>query len=81
MKTADVDINLINLYYDLLKSLSTTNKLVLIERLKDSIETPKKIEDDSWKSLFGALDLDQSAEEFAKDLKNERKFNRKSINF
>ena len=81
MKTADLDISLIDLYYDLLKSLSTSNKLVLIERLKDSIISPKKIEDDSWKSLFGALDLDQSAEEFAEDLKSERNFNRKSINF
>jgi hypothetical protein len=33
----------------------------------------------SWKSLFGAMELDQSVEDFVEDLKNERKFTRKSI--
>ena len=43
------------------------------------MKTSKKTKDNSWKSLFGALVPDQSADEFVEELKNDRTFIRKSI--
>jgi hypothetical protein len=79
MKTADINTNLIDSYFTLLKSLSPNNKLELIAKLSKSMKTPKKDKDVSWKSLFGALELEQSADDFVEDLKRDRKFSRKSI--
>ncbi len=79
MKTTEINTNLIDSYFTLLKSLSPNNKLELISRLSKSMKTTRKTKDMSWKSLFGAMELDQSVDDFVKDLKNERKFTRKSI--
>ena len=79
MNTADVNTALIDSYFSLLKSLSPNSKLELIARLSKSMKTTKKTTDNSWKSLFGALVLDQSADEFVEELKKDRKFIRKSI--
>lgn len=79
MKTADINTNLIDSYFTLLKSLSPNNKLELIAKLSTSMKITKKTKDISWKSLFGALELDQSADDFAEDLKKDRKFRRKSF--
>ncbi|MFC5284308.1 hypothetical protein [Pedobacter alpinus] len=81
MKTADINSNLIESYFTLLKSLSPNNKLELIAKLSKPMKTTKNEKDNSWQSLFGSLELDQSADEFVEDLKNERKFSRKSIDF
>ena len=80
MKTADINTNLIDSYFTLLKSLSPDNKLELIAKLSKSMKTTKKSKDISWKSLFGALEIDQSAEDFVADLKKDRKFTRKTVN-
>ena len=79
MKSADINTNLIDSYYTLLKSLSPDNKLELIARLSKSLKTAKKTKNDSWKSLFGAFVLDQSADEFVEELKRDRTFIRKSV--
>jgi hypothetical protein len=79
MKTADINTNLIDSYFTLLKSLSPDNKLELISKLSKSMKTTKKSKDISWKSLFGALEIDQSGEDFVADLKKDRKFSRKTI--
>lgn len=79
MKTADINTNLIDSYFTLLKGLSPNNKLELIAKLSNSMKTTNKKKDISWKSLFGALELDQSADQFITDLKKDRKFSRKSI--
>ena len=79
MRTADRNTNLIDSYFTLLKSLSPNNKLELIAKLSESMKTTRETKDTSWKSLFGALELDQSADEFVEDLKKDRKFSRKSI--
>jgi hypothetical protein len=79
MKTADINTNIIDSYFTLLKNLSPNNKLELISRLSKSMKTTKKAKDDSWKSLFGALVLDESADEFVEELKKDRKFSRKSV--
>lgn len=79
MNTADINTALIDSYFLLLKSLSPNSKLELIARLSKSMKTTKTTKDNSWKSLFGALVLDQSADEFVEELKKDRKFIRKSI--
>ncbi len=79
MKTTEINTNLIDNYFTLLKSLSPNNKLELISRLSKSMKTTRKTKDISWKSLFGAMVLDQSVDDFVEGLKNERKFTRKSI--
>lgn len=70
---------MVDSYYVLLRNLSPDNKLELIARLSKSMKTTKKAKDNSWKSLFGALILDQSADDFVAELKRDRKFSRKSI--
>jgi hypothetical protein len=79
MKTTEINTNLIDSYFTLLKSLSPNNKLELIARLSKSMKTTRKTKDTSWKSLFGSLELDQTVDDFVEGLKNERKFTRKSI--
>jgi hypothetical protein len=79
MKTADININLVDSYYTLLRSLSPNNKLELIARLSESMKTTKSKKDTSWEELFGSWELDQSTDEFIEDLKKDRKFSRKPI--
>jgi hypothetical protein len=79
MKTADLNESLTDSYFTLLKSLSPNNKLELIAKLSKSMKTKKTTKDMSWKSLFGALKIDQSADDFVADLKKDRTFSRKSI--
>jgi hypothetical protein len=79
METAYIGTNLIEGYCTLLKGLSQNNKLELIARLSKSMKTKKKEKDDSWKSLFGSVSLDQSADDFVEELKRDRKFNQKEI--
>ena len=55
---------MIDNYFSLLKILSPNNKLDLIAKLSNSMKTTKKVKDNSWKSLFGALKIDQSADDF-----------------
>jgi len=79
MKTADLNMNLVDSYYTLLKNLSPNNKLELIARLSKSMKTTKAKKDTSWEELFGSWELDQPADEFVDELKRDRKFTRKSI--
>ena len=79
MNTVDENTNLVDSYYVLLKNLSPDNKLELIVRLSKSMTSTKKTKDNSWKSLFGALVLDQPVDDFVEGLKKDRQFNRKSV--
>ncbi len=80
MRTADINTSQIDSYFALLKNLSPDNKLELIARLSKSMKTDKKkTKDHAWESLFGAWELDQSADEFVEELKRDRNFNRKAI--
>ncbi|MBL7976336.1 MAG: hypothetical protein JNJ85_15570 [Candidatus Kapabacteria bacterium] len=71
--------NLVDSYYTLLKNLSPNHKLELISRLSQSMKSSQVDKDTSWKELFGALEVEQSAEEFVLSLKNDRVFTRKPI--
>ena len=79
MTTGNVNVNLIDNYFLLLKNLSPDNKLDLIARLSKSLKTTESVADNSWKKLFGAMVLDQSVDNFVDELKRDRKFSRKSI--
>ena len=79
--TADININLIKNYFSLLKSLSPNNKLELIALLSKSMKSKEKTKDNSWKSLYGSLILDKSALDFVVELKKDRNFNRKTVEF
>ncbi len=79
MKTSELNTSMLDSYYRLLENLSPDNKLELISRLSRSMKTTKKTSDDAWKKLYGALLLDESADEFIDGLKRDRRFTRKSI--
>ncbi|AMR41029.1 hypothetical protein HZP39_12135 [Elizabethkingia anophelis] len=77
MKTTDINMNLVDSYYKLLKSLSSNNKLELIARLLVSMKTTKKKNENiSLDDLFGSWVSDQSADELVDELKKARSFNR-----
>ena len=77
MKTADININLVDSYLELLKNLSTDSKLELIAQLSKSMKTAKKAKTISIQSLYGAFISEQSADEIIDDIKKARTFNRK----
>lgn len=77
MNTAE--LKLIDNYFSMLKDLSRNSKLKLIEKLSKSMKTDKQEKDNSWKSLYGSLKLDQSADEFIDELKSDRNFSDKTI--
>ena len=76
MKATDINTNLINSYFTMLKSLSPNNKLELIAKLSKSMKSSGNEKTISWKSLFGALEIEQSADDFVADLRKDRKFSR-----
>jgi predicted metal-binding transcription factor (methanogenesis marker protein 9) len=81
MKATDININIIETYFGLLKNLSADNKLELIAKLSNSMKTTKRIKDDSLKSLYGAFISKQSADEIINEIKQARTFNRKRAEF
>jgi len=77
MKPEDININLVDSYFTLLKNLSPNNKLELISRLSKSMKTQKKVKKEvSLSSLYGSWVSDQSADELVDELKNARNFDR-----
>lgn len=79
MSTSEIKINLVDSYFLLLKNLSPDHKLELISRLSKSMATSDSKSDQSWKSLYGAMVLDQPVDDFVDGLKRDRHFIRKSI--
>jgi len=80
MKTADINKNLVDSYFLLLKDLSPDNKLELIARLSKSMKKEKmakKKKENSLESLYGSWVSEQSADELVQELKNARNFFRK----
>jgi predicted metal-binding transcription factor (methanogenesis marker protein 9) len=81
MKATDLNINLIETYFGLLKNLSADSKLELIAKLSNSMKSTKRTKDDSLKSLYGAFISKQSADEIINDIKQARTFNRNRAAF
>lgn len=76
MGASDVNINLVDSYYTLLKNLSPNNKLELIAKLSKSMKTTKAKKEVSLSSLYGSWVSEQSADELVAELKKARNFNR-----
>lgn len=79
MNTADLNFDLVNNYFAMLKHLSNREKAELIARLKHSIQSKNASKEDDWESLFGSFKLDQPAEDFIAELKKDRNFSRKNL--
>ncbi len=79
MSVVEINKKLVDIYYSLLKNLSRKNKKELIDRLTRSLKTDSKTKNESWKSLYGALNLDKSSDEFIDELRKDRNFTRKTI--
>ncbi|MCB0511510.1 MAG: hypothetical protein R2760_10875 [Chitinophagales bacterium] len=78
MKAADVNINLVDSYFTLLKNLSPNNKLELISRLSKSLKTTTKKKNDNFlDELYGSWVSVQSADELVEELKKARNFSSK----
>jgi len=75
MKTGN--INIVDNFWGMIKGLSVDVRLELISRLSNSLKSEKVIdESDSWKSLFGAFESEQSADEIIEDIRKSRYSNR-----
>jgi hypothetical protein len=79
METTETKPDLIQHYYSLLKNLNRNSKLELIAKLSHSMKSSKEVKDDSWKSLFGALELDETSETFIDGLEKDRNFTNKNF--
>ncbi|MFC1225860.1 hypothetical protein ACFE6N_18805 [Pedobacter sp. BG31] len=80
MKTANININIIDSYFTLLKSLSPDNKLELIARISESMKTTAKNEKEiSLDALYGSWESDQTDDELVAELKAARNFARKRV--
>jgi len=77
VKSADLNINLIESYFLLLKNLSPDGKLELISRLSKSMKSGKRAKGHSLESLFGAFVSEHSADDLIDQIKKARNFNRK----
>lgn len=64
-------------YLDMIDSLSTNEKIELIEGIAKSIKSNKKLQksEKSIDKLFGAFESEKSADEIIKELRDERCFN------
>jgi len=69
MKSADLKINLINSYLELLKTLSPKTKLELIARLSRSLKGPNK-PNKSLNDLYGQFISKKTAEEIIQEIKS-----------
>ncbi len=74
MKTSNY--NILNSYWGLIKSLHTSWKLDLIERLTQSIRQNLQQDSNCMKNSFGAWESEKSAEQIIQELRNSRNTNR-----
>lgn len=75
METNRIDIA--DNFFSMIKNLSADVKLELISKISNSLKGAKKeIRDDSWKTLFGAWQSDESAEEMIEMIRASRNTNR-----
>ena len=73
--------HIVETYSGLFSGLSSISKLELIENLSKSIKNEKKDKDKIFFKSFGSFGSSKSAEDIVADIKAERKFNTKDLNF
>jgi len=81
MQTIDINKKLVDGYLELLKNLSSGNKLDLIARLSDSIKATNKEKPISLKSLGNDFIPEKTADEIIEELKKSRNFTRETESF
>jgi hypothetical protein len=82
MNSSGLNINLIESYFEILKNLSSENKIKLIEKLSLSIKNPlPPLKSKSIKSSYGAFVSEKSAEELIEEIKSARTSNRNKEEF
>lgn len=81
MKPTELNINIIETYFGLLKNLNDDSKLELIAKLTSSLKTTKQTKTDSLKSLYGAFVSNLTADQIIADLKKSRTFKHKRVAF
>lgn len=74
------DKHILESYSNLFEGLSFSNKIELIERLTKSIKTNKAKENNFYKS-FGAFASEKNAEDIVSEIKANRTFKDKEIDF
>lgn len=77
----DTNAKLLDACLALLEQLSYNNKLDVIARLTLSMKEENSKPNNSFMSLYGALENEQSAEELIHLIKSSRVFNRKTESF
>jgi hypothetical protein len=75
------DKHIIESYSLLFEGLSSLSKIELIESLTKSLKREQTSKSDTFFKSFGAFSSEKLAEEIISDIKSNRKFRNKEINF
>ena len=82
MKIADINNELLESWWALLRHMSAESRLELASRLINSLKTEEPKENEGWKSLYGAwADDGESAEGLIELIRESRFVNRKIESF
>jgi len=68
-------------YFGLFESLNALSKLELIEKLTKSLKSESKSNESNFYKSFGAFSSEKSSDEIIAEIKSNRKFRNKEINF
>jgi len=72
----ETNLNIIDVYLELLTSLSPDSKLEIISRLSQSLKSEKKVPSMSINDLYGAFESEKSAEALIEETRQARTFTR-----
>lgn len=75
MDKAELNMTLINNYFELFCRLSFQGKQELMSKLKKAMKKENNL-DESFFSSFGSLQSDSSAQEIIEEIRNSRNFDR-----
>ena len=76
MNPSSQPIDLADYYFEFLKNLNPNSKLDLIAKLSQSLKNKDENKDNSLQSLFGAYQLEETAEEMIAGIRKARVSNR-----
>ena len=73
--------NIIETYSNLIDNLSSIGKMELLEKLTKSLKKEKKSKEMDFFNSFGAFSDEKLAEDIILEIKENRKFREKDLNF
>lgn len=76
-----VEKHIVNSYSKIFDMLNRRIKIKLIEKLEKSLSKSKDIDEKNFYSSFGKFASDKSAREIMSDIKDNRKFKPRDLNF